>query len=225
MADDETAAMAVLEGGKSKADIKGSATQSGIQVSAGTEVFRVQHPPTMAPWSLKILLAFHINAVVVLSQCPPLGSVLPAPRHLSANANLSEIAAGIADQLQNTTSAFNATALSVGVKSIYESSTFLDFHNTPSVFNTSGTHKVDGNTVYRIASTSKLFTALAVLQLAGTINLSDPITKYVPNLVHLSKEQSKVNSVTTVDWPSVTVEALASHLGGIGADRESEPWL
>jgi hypothetical protein len=119
-------------------------------------------------------------------------------------------------QLQNASSSFNETAVSVGARSLHATSPLLNFHYTPSVFNTSGTHKVDGNTVYSIGSTTKLFTALAILQLEGKVNLADPITNYVPRLADLS---SSNNPLTAVDWQAVTVDSLMSHLGGIGADR------
>src|SRR2546421_2827411 len=41
----------------------------------------------------------------------------------------------------------------------------LSFHHTPRSFNTSGTHNVTIDTGYRVASISKAFTLLALLQL------------------------------------------------------------
>jgi CubicO group peptidase (beta-lactamase class C family) len=104
------------------------------------------------------------------------------------------------------------------MRSLHDDRPLLNFHYTPQTFNTSGTHEVDGDTVYRIGSTTKLFTALTILLLEGRINLSDPITKYVPRLGSLSGAN---NSLTMVDWNTVTIEALASHMGGVPADSTS----
>ncbi|KAH0840866.1 beta-lactamase [Fonsecaea pedrosoi] len=169
---------------------------------------------------LALIISLHTTLLLAQLQCPPLGPILPAPTNLTHNNNnnstLSQVLAAITTQLQAYSSQLNATALSVGVRSIHEPVPVLSFHHTPTTLNTSGTHKVDGDTVYAIGSATKLFTALSILQLQGKINLADPITKYVPRLAQM--DGSHDDPLTTVDWDSVTVDALASHLGGIGAD-------
>ena len=94
----------------------------------------------------------------------------------------------------------------------------VNYHHTPTSFNTSGTHNVTIDTVYRLASVSKMYTALAVLQLSDKINMTDPVTKYVPELAQLDKQQAQVNDITTVRWAKITIDALLSHLGGISED-------
>ncbi|OAG39586.1 hypothetical protein AYO21_06230 [Fonsecaea monophora] len=170
---------------------------------------------------LALIISLHTTLLLAQLQCPPLGPILPAPTNLTHNNNnnstLSQVLAAITTQLQAYSSQLNATALSVGVRSIHEPAPVLSFHHTPTTFNTSGTHKVNGDTVYAIGSATKLFTALSILQLQGKINLADPITKYVPRLAQM--DGSHDDPLTRVDWDSVTVDALASHLGGIGADH------
>jgi CubicO group peptidase (beta-lactamase class C family) len=157
---------------------------------------------------------FCATAVFAQQPCPPLGPILPAPVTLNGLRNATQ---PFHAQLQNSTSAFkNATALSIGVKSIHDVEPLLSFHITPSHFNQSGTGEVTGDTVYAIGSVTKLFTALAVLQLDGKIDVSAPVTRYVPRLEHLSTSE---DPLLAVDWQSVTVEALLSQLSGIAADR------
>jgi len=36
----------------------------------------------------------------------------------------------------------------------------------------------------------------------------------------LNKQQSENNAITTVDWDKVSLQALASHMGGMPADCE-----
>lgn len=155
-----------------------------------------------------------------LSNCPPLGPVLPAPKAPSKNADvqavLSQIKAGeglIAELLQN------ATGMSVTVSSAHEDEPLLSIGYTPPVRNMSGTDTVDGDTVFRIASVSKAVTVLGLLMLGEKVNMADPITKYVPELAKLKAQQEQPNTVVnTIDWDAVTLDALASQLAGIGND-------
>lgn len=160
-----------------------------------------------------IVLFFHCT--LLLAQCPPLGPIVPAPTGLSQNPMFQQLVAKINAQFQNLTAPLNRTAVSLGMRSLHENEPLLNLHYTPQVYNTSGTHEVDGDTVYRIGSVTKLFTALSILQLEGKIDLSDPITKYIPRLGDLSGSN---DSLTVVDWKTVTIEALASHMGGVPAD-------
>ncbi|MBK8505355.1 MAG: beta-lactamase family protein [Saprospiraceae bacterium] len=70
-------------------------------------------------------------------------------------------------------------------------------------------------TVYRIASMSKSFTAMAILHLrdAGKLQLSDPVTKYIP-------EFEKVIPLTD-DAPAITIKHLMTMSAGFPEDN---PW-
>lgn len=74
---------------------------------------------------------------------------------------------------------------------------------------------VDTSTVFRIASMTKSFTALAILQLrdAGKLSLDDPAERYVPEL--------KTLRYPTSDAPRITVRHLLSHAAGFPEDN---PW-
>ena len=63
---------------------------------------------------------------------------------------------------------------------------------------------IDGNTSFNIASVSKQFTAVAVLQLAekGLLNVDDPIVKYFPEY-------------TAPFWKDIRIRHLMSHSSGI----------
>lgn len=67
----------------------------------------------------------------------------------------------------------------------------------------------------RIASMSKSFTALAILQLrdAGKLNLDDPVSKYLPEMKNLS--------YLTTDAPAITIRHLLTHGAGFPEDN---PW-
>ncbi len=74
---------------------------------------------------------------------------------------------------------------------------------------------VDTSSVFRIASMTKSFTALSILQLrdAGKLSLDDPAERYVPEL--------KALRYPTSDAPRITVRHLLSHSAGFPEDN---PW-
>jgi CubicO group peptidase (beta-lactamase class C family) len=74
---------------------------------------------------------------------------------------------------------------------------------------------VDTGTVFRIASMTKSFTAVAILQLrdAGAFSLDDPAERYVPELKNLR--------YPTGDSPKITIRHLLSHSAGFPEDN---PW-
>ena len=74
---------------------------------------------------------------------------------------------------------------------------------------------VTPNTVFRIASMSKNFTALAALKLRdeGKLAFDAPADRYIPELAKLK--------YPTTDSPKITVRDLLSHTGGFVTD---DPW-
>jgi CubicO group peptidase (beta-lactamase class C family) len=74
---------------------------------------------------------------------------------------------------------------------------------------------VDADTVFRIASMTKSFTAMAILKLRdeGKLSLDDPVERYVPEL--------KALEYPTTDSPRITIRHLLSHSEGFPEDN---PW-
>jgi CubicO group peptidase (beta-lactamase class C family) len=74
---------------------------------------------------------------------------------------------------------------------------------------------VDGDTVFRIASMTKSFTALAILRLRdeGRLSLDDRVARYVPELATLP--------YPTRDSPDLTIRLLLTHSAGFPEDN---PW-
>lgn len=121
--------------------------------------------------------------------------------------------------LEAATVSVEFSAISVAVKSIHENDPFFEFHFTPPSLDPRGVTEVDRQSVYRLASISKLFPILAAIQTEG-ISLEDPITKYVPELRKLREQQPVQNKLTVPEWDDITLGDLASHMGGIPADSE-----
>lgn len=86
---------------------------------------------------------------------------------------------------------------------------------------TAGVRELDGkapvtpDTVFRIASMTKSFTALAILKLrdAGKLSLDDPVARYVPAVADLP--------YPTKDSPLLTIRHLLTHSEGFPEDN---PW-
>ncbi len=74
---------------------------------------------------------------------------------------------------------------------------------------------VTADTVFRIASMTKSFTAVAILSLrdAGKLSLDDPAERYVPELKGLA--------YPTSDSPRITIRHLLTHAAGFPEDN---PW-
>jgi CubicO group peptidase (beta-lactamase class C family) len=74
---------------------------------------------------------------------------------------------------------------------------------------------VTPDSVFRIASMTKSFTAMAILKLrdAGRLSLEDPAERYVPELAQLA--------YPTTDSPRLTIRHLLSHAEGFPEDN---PW-
>jgi CubicO group peptidase (beta-lactamase class C family) len=74
---------------------------------------------------------------------------------------------------------------------------------------------VDADTVFRIASMTKSFTAMSILKLRdeGKLSLEDPAERYVPELKGLK--------YPTSDSPRITIRHLLSHAEGFPEDN---PW-
>ncbi|MFN8061347.1 MAG: serine hydrolase domain-containing protein [Vicinamibacterales bacterium] len=74
---------------------------------------------------------------------------------------------------------------------------------------------VDADTVFRIASMTKSFTAMAILALRdeGKLALDDPAERYIPELAQLV--------YPTSDAPRITIRHLLSHATGFPEDN---PW-
>lgn len=91
----------------------------------------------------------------------------------------------------------------------------LIFTHSSGVCNVATGAPVDADSVFRIASMTKSFAALAILQLrdAGQLRLDEPVATYVPELAALI--------YPTNDSPSITVRQLLSMAVGWPQD---DPW-
>ena len=100
---------------------------------------------------------------------------------------------------------YNASSFSVEVTS-NKQTLWSQYHTARTLNKTRpGVQHVDGDSLYRIASITKVFTTLGVLYQheTGNLTLDSPISKYIPELGG------------DIPWKDITLRILASQLSGI----------
>ena len=165
---------------------------------------------------LAAICAVPVFASGVLAVCPPLGPVLLAPRSPGGNEEVKAASKQLRKAFDTFAAQYNSSGISVAVKSIHEDDPLFSYQVSPRVTSGIGTQSIDENTIFRVGSMSKLFTALAILQ-TGSIRLEDSILKYIPEL----ENPASVDDIDTIDWQDITVGSLMAHLSGLTRDSES----
>lgn len=154
-------------------------------------------------------------SAVGASICPMLGSVFPTPKDLDSSVvfqdKLKDIQAKMEEAFATGNTAHGpvdpSDTYSIQVFSTSSEHLLIDYHRRgPAVL---GNRTVDGDSVYRIASTSKLITVYLLLIQAGPSIFSDKVIKYLPELTGVAY------------WDDITVGALAGYLADITAECES----
>lgn len=149
--------------------------------------------------------------------CPPLGPVLPAPQSISNHELTKSTGTLLTDNLNRFVRSLNSTFISISLTSIHEDTPLFEYHRSAPAYNTTGTSKVDADSIYRIASITKLVTVFSLLLSGKEVAWTDPITKYVPELAAAAGGRGNSSDEgIPVQWDEITIEALASQVGGIG---------
>ncbi|KAI1812986.1 beta-lactamase/transpeptidase-like protein [Poronia punctata] len=171
----------------------------------------------MLPLSLLLLLplAIHTDA----KECILAGPSYPSPSKFSNSPLLANATAAFEETIKNKLLQSDDTAWTVALFSSKENKTLYEHYYTPP----SG-KAVDGNSIFRIASISKVFTVWSFLLQVGYERFNDPITAYVPELGNLTGTETRgrpgevYNDIDHVRWDEITLGQLASHAAGIPRD-------
>lgn len=168
-------------------------------------------------------------AVVAAPNCPLIGPEFPPPRRLAehpiwkqALVNITGIFKFIDD---NNRSGPKTFSYSIQVFSTNPGPPILwerhgTAHDLPE--NNVGVSKVDGDTVYRLGSVSKVLTVLAFLAEVGDKYWNVPITSVLPELEPYSNRTASpyFDAVRETAWDDVTIASLAGQMSGIERDCE-----
>lgn len=160
---------------------------------------------TMLLLVLTLVLSFFPSRVV--SNCYEPTPAFPPPSWTAAS-GIRPAFDRIEARLHDLKKKYNTSSYSIEITS--SSETLWNSHHTATILNETrpGDRNVSGRSQYRIASITKTFTTLALLQLASDnrVSLDDPILKYIPELN---------SSAHDLPWKDTSLRILASQLSGL----------
>ncbi|KAK8137563.1 beta-lactamase/transpeptidase-like protein [Apiospora sp. TS-2023a] len=175
-------------------------------------------------WAALVLAPLTTAAI---PDCPFPGPAFPKPTKLATSETFKSILSNLTDTFkardQDPANNPNGTSWSVQVFSVSDDDAnkpLWEYHHsapTLATANTGGVKEVDGDTIYRLGSLTKIFTILTFLVEAGDGYWNTPVTKFVPELALLA-DKYQYDPVMNVDWASITLGELASHTAGIVRD-------
>ncbi len=152
-----------------------------------------------------LLLAGALAGLGLSQDCPLLGPAYPEVANLGSSAAFKTAKTAIDNEIANALAGGQldkGTYFGIQVFSKISEKPLYEKYYGPSI---------GADTVYSIASISKLITVYATLTEIGDKYWDEPITKYVPELANRKVK----NPVYDINWDEVTLGALASHLAGI----------
>ncbi|KAJ3579171.1 hypothetical protein NPX13_g1398 [Xylaria arbuscula] len=172
--------------------------------------------------------------LAIASLCIPpalarvLGPLNPPPVDLTSDAShvrskWTELASILDGHLNGTERKDTLTGLdnitfSLGMFSVHdpEAASSLQFHHTgPDIKNSSvGVNKVDGDSIYRVASMTKVVSVYAGLLLLDPDDWNKPLTEIFPEIASLRKD----DPIHHIQWDTITPFSLASQISGIPAN-------
>ncbi|KAI0098146.1 beta-lactamase/transpeptidase-like protein [Nemania sp. FL0031] len=172
--------------------------------------------------------------VAIASLCLPavhariLGPLNPAPVDLTSDTSRvrsqwDNLTSTLEGHLNGTTrnaalSGLDNITFSLGLFSVNDPNAagHLQFHHTgPDVRNSSfGVNKVDGNSIYRVASMTKVITVYSGLLLLKTSDWDKPLTEIFPEIASLPKDDPNHH----IQWDTITPFSLASQISGLPAN-------
>ena len=165
------------------------------------------HKPYSGLDRVLLFLLFLIPSIT--ASCVNPSNPFPPPFLQRRDGNLSKLFSDLERDFSNAgrENQWNSNTTSFAVEITSAESTLWSTYYTASK-RVSG--DVTGDTYFRIASITKVFTVLAILlqQNEGKLTLQDPITKYIPEL---TQGENKGN----IEWGTISLESLASQLSGI----------
>ncbi|RYP62804.1 hypothetical protein DL771_009580 [Monosporascus sp. 5C6A] len=175
----------------------------------------------VARLSAAIMLAAQSRQLAgAIPHCPYQGLGFPVPTGLASSATvqtaLAELTASFVGGDPPLPVNQEVTSWSVQVFSASADEPLWEHYHTASGLGntTRGVKEVDGDTIYRLGSNTKIFTMLTFLHEAGETYLNDPVSQWVPELA----DKTVGDPISDTDWDSITLGALASQMSGLVRD-------
>jgi CubicO group peptidase (beta-lactamase class C family) len=171
-----------------------------------------------------------LHATLAVCLCPIHGPTFPYPKNLDASAILKSALLNLTEALEAGFASGNSSsgpvdpdgATAIQIFSLEDKSAALYeyYSDGTTLVNSTGVKKVDGDSIFRIGSVSKLHTVYLVLAQLGDRVWHMPVAEAIPELRDRTK--SKGNPVDYVDWEDITLGALAGQVSGVTRDCKFE---
>lgn len=157
---------------------------------------------------MKVISSIYLLFTTVLAssggRCPPTGPTLPRPA-IHPTFRLPDVVSKVNNLIENNTVSWNTSTTSFSLEITTTENTLLSFHHTASIRNENSTAQVSTNTIYRVASITKVFNIFLLL-LHAEKHLDSPIGQFVPELQ------------VAPQYGNITLRMLASHMAGVPRD-------
>ncbi|PTD01230.1 Beta-lactamase-like protein [Fusarium culmorum] len=150
-------------------------------------------------------------------ECPILGPVLPSGFDLSKFKVIQEAKSSFPAIIESllTSGTINETHTSFAIN-VFSTATndslYSYYHAAEALDDTLSTGKLDDDTIFRVGSVSKLYTAYALLANSGFDVVNLPVTMILPELAGNNRSEPTEKII----WEDVTIGALLSHQAGSG---------
>ncbi|EEP77695.1 predicted protein [Uncinocarpus reesii 1704] len=161
-----------------------------------------------------LLLILNVALVAAkVKDCALLGPAFPIPTRLSSSLTfqheLESLSRKIAEGLASSKINGEESSFSLNVFTGEDGSPIWEYHHVASTFNgTLPDEGLDGNTVYRVASITKLLTIYTLLVEAGFEFLNEKVTKYIPELAAAPKSNEIIGDLASTVQASPILKAM-----------------
>ena len=163
---------------------------------------------------LVIILSFACLIAIATAECYDAVPAFPVPQWQDGKHDLAPAFLTLTSKLDDLAANKKYDAASFSVEVTSSRLSLWSHHHTARKRNETrpGAEIVDGDSLYRIASITKVFTVLGLLYQheAGKLNLDTPIAAYIPELARPDSGE--------IPFKDITLRALASQLSGIPRD-------
>jgi CubicO group peptidase (beta-lactamase class C family) len=171
------------------------------------------------------MLLLSLASAAAAIQCSWQGPAFPEPQDIASSPTFqsaleklkSTFETGILAGNSSTDTIPNTSAAAVHIFSVDSEKPLFEWYHDGTILNTTvGVKHLDGDSIIRVASISKLLTVYLLLKEAGDGWWNVPVTDVIPELKEHDKW--KENEVDFVKWSDVTIGSLAGQISGIPVD-------
>ena len=158
------------------------------------------------------------------SGCPIAGADFPSPTNLSNEHTMTLALDKLTSILDSGFGTSNSShgpvdadsAYAIQIFSLESESPLFDYYHDGTVLSSSGVQKIDGDSIFRIGSVSKLVSVYMLLVEVGDRYWDTPIIDIIPEL--RNRTNSSSNPIDFTKWDGITLGALAGQVAGLSRD-------